>query len=536
MPRVIRQEAAPDDAKAFEAEEKRVVRSEATPDEAKAFEAAGEPGAPGHNQYARSSSEENPRRDEPVTPGGTVWDTAKSWANTAALKGGPKISGAIGAALQSALNNDEAANALWSGRSVPKAPSAVDVYQSVRDDTAGDLAASGRTSAGQIGNAIGLFSTPVPVKALGPTATPAARALQAGTVGGTMGATHAAFTSDVDLTKPNPDMRRFIAHVLLGGGSGFAAGAGAGYLTAKAGDKLRSTAEEQALRAAGLEAGIKNSIKKDLGLSNMTEARQLGRQFLDEGLIPPVGSSEAVAERAQGLQGRSGNAIGSTLSAAEVSGAKLDAAQNADAVRRFLDSQSAVATDLSGAKAYSLADALERQGTKTPGSFIGQNQAKSDAWKSANFAADAPMAPQLYRKAVGAARDDIESQVGAALGPDAAATLNEANRKYGVAADALKLAENASTRSAARKGFTTADALALLSGGTAGGFAGHPGAGAGVGLGLVLGKKGFDKYGHSTAARFSDFLAKQAEANTGGATAVNALQPYLDLLEQEPEK
>jgi hypothetical protein len=102
------------------------------------------------------------------------------------------------------------------------------------------------------------------------------------------------------------------------------------------------------------------------------------------------------------------------------------------------------------------------------------------------------------------------------------------------------LAENESTRRAARKGVTMGDVLALTTGGAAGGFSGHPGLGVGGGLALALGAKGYDKYGHSSTARFADWLAKRAGKNTGGVvggevatTAADALAPYLDVLKEE---
>lgn len=518
-----------------------------TPDDEAAFDeaafdsAAGEPGHAGHKPSADPAAGQP---TGPITPRGTVWDATKSAANAAALGAGPVIAGGMGALANAATQGFH-----------DKPTSDLAAYRSVRDDTAKDLASAENTELGQAAAVPGMLATPLPFKALPKGAGFGAHAIQAGKVGGTLGTIHGAATSKGDATKMDMDeWGRLLGDALKGGAAGAAGGAAMspvvrGLNRNVSEPALNSVAETQALRAAGLRGGIKNSIKKDLGLSNMDEARELGRKFLDEGLIPPIGSSEAVAGRAEKLANMAGNAKSSVLSEGDVVAGNFDFAKGAKAARDRLGAESRVARDLSGKKANDFADAFEAQGVETPGSFVAADKAKSDAWRSASFADDAPMAAQLYRKAVGATRDDIERQIGAALGPDKAATLNRANKQYGVAADAMKLAENASTRDAAKKGFGMPEILAMTTGaGAAGGHAlGHSAEGAIGGLGLALGAKAFDKYGHSSAARFSDFLAKRAAASSGGV-AGNAvaeklapkledkLAPYLEALERDNER
>lgn len=511
--------------------------------------AAGEPGQPGHEQYGNDPMA---RVDStPVTPKGEPIDFMKSFADKAALGAGPQIAGAIGALANSATQGF-----------TDKPTSDLDAYRSVRDDTERELDASERTGYGQLATLPAMIATPVPFKGLGKLASPVAKAKQAATIGAGVGGLSALANSNADLTKPSYEgFKRAFLDATLGAGLGAAGGGTTGALLGGAQPKLTAAAEEQALRAAGLQAGIKNSLKTDLGLNNMTEARALGRRFLDEDLIPLVGSSEAVADRAQRLEGEAAQSIGATMNRADVatmSAPPLAAGQTSagrpsnvpkpspgfdfeamsDAARRVTEEASAPADLMSGAKARDLADAFKAQAERTPGSFVGANKAKSDAWKSARFDQDAPMSAQLYRKAVGAARDDIARQVADALGPEEAASLGAANERYGVAADALKLAQNESQRRAARKGVTLGDVLALTTGGTAGGFSGHPGLGVGGGAALALGLKGFDKYGHSSAARFADFLAERAANNSGGvvgARGANALADYAGLLEDPNE-
>lgn len=331
---------------------------------------------------------------------------------------------------------------------------------------------------------------------------------------------------------------------------------------------MRSGAEGQALKAAGLRGGITNQVQKKLGLPDEEAARALGRDFLDEDLIPFAGTKADVAKRAEKLEGMAGQTIGGVLNEADVatmrtpggaSGATVnlrgapqpgfDYKAFGDAARQTIDDASAVADDMSGQKARQLSDALAAQGKRTPGSFVGANKAKSDAWKSARFDDDAPMSAQLYRNAVGAARDNLEQQVARALGPEKANALNNANRKYGVAADALKLANNAGTRDMSNRAMGLGLDTMMTSGGAAlgqqllGPIGAVPGGAAGLALSKTLGARG-----NAAAARTLDALSapvgKTANALGRGVRALepatastvtsdDPLAPYLDLLEEE---
>jgi hypothetical protein len=512
--------------------------------------AEGEPGQAGHDIYADGPNAHVPKGR--IKPLGTAWDAAKSWADTAALGAGPQISGAMGAMAHSLTDPAQLHG------------TDLDAYRSVRDDTKRDLEQAEDTHAGETGSILGAFSTPIPVKALPRGAALAERALQSGKVGGGLGLIHGLATSKADLTNPSyDDIGRAIRDSLMGGAEGFIGGATGGAVLGAAQPKLEGLAETQALRAAGLRGGISNQLRQQLGVENMSEARQLGRQFLDEGLIPAVGSAESVGKRAQALEGQAGGSVGSIMNEADVSTMRAPQPQpimgqtsagrpsnmpqpkpgfDFDAMSKASHgalNDSTMVAEGQASKARALADAFAAQEQRTPGSFVGANKAKSDAWRSANFSADAPMAAVLYRKAVGAGRDDIARQVAQAIGPGRAADLAAANKKYGIAADALKLAENATTRDAAKKGIGMHEALALLGGATAGGGAhGLSGgvSGAGAGLAASLGMKALDKYGHSTAARGADWLAKQAGSNTGagmGSASAEALAEYLKLLREK---
>lgn len=500
----------------------------------------GEPGHGGGDPYKTPPMTAGGDALGTGTPAGTAWDAASTWANKAALGVGPQIAGAIGAQMQVSQNPAAAALlqlAQVKGVKLPEGSTPLDAYRGVRDATAEQLGSSERTVAGKAAAPAGSLMTPVP--GLGPLAK-LPKPAQGAIVGGGLGLAHGLAGSKADLTKFDSDsIKTALKDALIGAGVGASGGAIGGGLVAGAKPSLRSLAETQALRAAGLRGGINNQLRKELGVANMDEARGLGRAFLDEGLIPPVGSSEAVGRRAEALQARSGANKGALLEQAQGKGAGADYAAAEAAVRRpLMDPAATTALERNRAagKSLELADDLAEQGAATPGDWKMLDRTKSKAWRSANFDADPKLTPELYRQSVGRLADSIERQMAEALGPEAGRAFSEANRKYGVAADALKLAENASTRDAAKKGLGLHELMGLLGGAGLGGATGHTAAGALGGLAASVGLKGLDKYGHSTASRLSDFFAKRAAANTGGvsgAAAADALAPYLGLLERD---
>jgi hypothetical protein len=433
-------------------------------------------------------------------------------------------------------------------------------YERERDKAQATIAAAqAHAPAGPI---IGSFALPLPK-------TPAGRIGFGTAQGALQGAGEAPTLDDV----PRYALKDGVTGALSSSGAEVAAKGGAGTE-----GFMRRKAEEQALEAAGLRGGIANQAQQKLGVSGEVEARAVGRDFLNEGLIPFAGTKEDVARKAEALTGQAGNVIGATMAEADVAsmhvppaaagqtvagrrgaaipGLKFD--QFAGAARKTLDDASAVAEDLSGEKTRKLIAALERQNQKTPGSFVGANKAKSDAWKSARFDDDAPMSAVLYRNAVGAARDDLQQQVARVLGPDKANALAEANRKFGIGADALKLANDTGTRRIGNKLMGLGMDATLTSGGAAlgqtlfGPIGAIPGGAAGLALSKTLGARG-----NAAAARTFDALsapvgraanaigrgAQQLEpATTGALTADDArslrqdkLAPYLELIGDKPD-
>jgi hypothetical protein len=335
---------------------------------------------------------------------------------------------------------------------------------------------------------------------------------------------------------------------------------------------MRSGAESQALKAAGLEGGITNQVQKRLGLRTEEQARALGRDFLDEGLIPFAGTKDDVSKRAQSLAGQAGQVIGSTMDEADVATRRMpDAVAGATTADRgraavpgfdfkaavepaqeWLDKGITEVENRASGKARNFLEDFMAQNLRTPGSFAAANRAKSKAWDAARFDDDAPAAAQLYRESVGKVRDSIEEQVGKALGPEKAAALSDANRRYGVAADAQKLADNSGTRSMGRSAIGLGRDTLFTSGGAAlgqsllGPIGAVPGGAAGLALSKQLGARG-----NAAAARTLDALAspvgKTAEVLGQGlvslepavTTAMTAkdepLRRYLDALGGDEE-
>lgn len=292
---------------------------------------------------------------------------------------------------------------------------------------------------------------------------------------------------------------------------------------------MKNGAETQALKAAGLHGGITNAARKKLGADTVQDARDIGRSFLDEGLIPFAGSKESVAERANQVRAMSGNSIGAQLGAAQASGKPFDYQAYADAARAPLQVGAGGITavaDRASSKARDLANDLEKQGTVTPGDWREANRAKSDAWDAANFDADAKAAPVLYRKAVGSARNNIEDQVRGAAGNDAADALAKANKSYGVASDALKLANDQGTREAANSTIGMRELMAMATGEGLGAAGGHPGMGAAGGAAGALLANWSRKHGNAAAARTLDAAAVPlGRTLQAGGTAARALEP-----------
>lgn len=319
----------------------------------------------------------------------------------------------------------------------------------------------------------------------------------------------------------------------LGGVFG-GAGAAGGH---KLGGWLARKAEEAAVKAAGARGGIDNQLRK-MGVQDADDVQQLGRDFLDEGLIPWSGNKSETFKRAVDLDQHMGKVIGDTTEAADkASNLGFDYDRLGWKAAEPVINANAV-EDLAADKATKLAEALAKQGEKTPGSFTGAWQAKSSAQRAANFKDDAPTAAILHRKVGQAARDDIADQIQSTLGNKALGQFNKATKRYGTARKAEELASEGVTRDAANAGLGMTELL-LGGAGLSGGLA-HGGGveGALTGAAMALASKAAKRRGWGPVARGSDALSELAPnlSKVGPVVAgqhADPLAKYLGLLDED---
>lgn len=259
---------------------------------------------------------------------------------------------------------------------------------------------------------------------------------------------------------------------------------------AKFGPKIREAAQLKALNVPGGSKGQLNDRLRKMGIEPEDHA-EVGQSFLDEGLIPwGLGwkdPAEVVLSRAQKLKKDQSANIATELSAADQRG-EFDPIRASDEINDRLTPDNPLEAD-NQKKARAFSEQVARLAPQgeyaAPDSFAQANKMKSEAWDAANFLDDAKLEPAQYRKAVAQLRDSIRNQVGE-IDQGSANRLTDANRRYGTAADAEKLAKNAVSRSEQGSQFgLPAAAVTLLGGaglghggpieGTAGALAGLAG-------------------------------------------------------------
>ena len=239
-------------------------------------------------------------------------------------------------------------------------------------------------------------------------------------------------------------------------------GLGAAYNYAK--DKL---APAWALKGAGLRGGIANRAQQ-IGLKDEKEALELGREFLDQGLIPPGGDKASVAARAEALRSQSGNLIGQAVQKGEMSGVPADYNAARWAAIDPAMKATVLARTKQGGPIRDLLRALAQQAEETPGSWEKLHQTKSDLGKSINWKAQPSGAPALARQSYGSMTDDFARQLESAAGPDAAKMFREGNKGYATASKALALSNDQGLREMANQGIGLKDVAAGIGGSSMG--------------------------------------------------------------------
>ncbi len=430
----------------------------------------------------------------------------------------------------------------------------LDAYRQARDKEAADTAAAETANpktflAGDVAGSLAL-PVPGPGKAKG-----LARVGKFALQGAGLGSLSALGHSRADLTTADPEeWKKAGKDVATGAALGAPLGAVGGEVSTRLGNWLSNKAEDFAVKAAMPSAGITNRLR-DMGKETPEEIRAMGREFIDNKLVPVFGGKEAMAEKGTQLMKRQGDAMDRVLDHADTRSEpnRFDFDEAADYALKNLDNISAVKEMASG-PARALAEAFRAQGKKTPGSFRGASQAKSDAWGAANFSDKAPASKRLYNQVGHDIRADISRQLEEGAAPDAMmseirrlqpatateAYLNElagpgevpdtfgrvgaaaahgkaqggqlrtdydkANKLYGAGANAEELATEAATRERAKSLLSLPEMLALATAaGTAG--SGHPGVSGGS-LAAALALHAAKNRGYGPATHAAENMSK----------------------------
>lgn len=281
---------------------------------------------------------------------------------------------------------------------------------------------------------------------------------------------------------------------------------------------LRKLSEINALRAAGLRAGISDALK-GLGIKTETEARDLGKNILDLDVVKFGETPADVARRAQELQPGYSAMVGRAIEAADeavaAGGARpFDFGRAAyDATNEVLGT--ATSTEVrKGAEAAELIKDILRQGELTPGagSYGAAQNLKQAMQRGINYRADPTLQVEQQQQVARAVRNNLVNQIREEVGDHVADDLATGNLRLGTLHDIEALASNAQTRDVARQGLLSAGTLwQLLS------------AGGGAGLGGMAGGTG----GAGTGAAAALFAAKALQPRIPGmlATTQRALSP-----------
>jgi hypothetical protein len=275
-----------------------------------------------------------------------------------------------------------------------------------------------------------------------------------------------------------------LGNAALGAGIGGVASVGLGALGDAAGRGLRGLAENNALRALGLRAGIGNQLKK-LGFDNPFDARQeLAKRAMDEGLITfgstPEGVYRDASEMLPMVGHVKGQAVQDIQDAAKTLGIQADYAGAADAAKKAAFGGASTIGIAKGGAARRSID-LIRQQAKTAGlddSFILLDKLKQDAQNDIR-----PLTTDLSREQLNKVADVLREQMeqqSNAFAPDLADALKAHNSKYGFLKDVIALSSDEATRAIGRKG-----ALGMAVGAAAGAGGGPMGGAGGAFMGQM---------------------------------------------------
>jgi hypothetical protein len=263
----------------------------------------------------------------------------------------------------------------------------------------------------------------------------------------------------------------------VGGGLGAATSLGLGALGDAGGRALRRLAEDNALRALGLRAGIGNKLKS-MGIKTGDEGRQeLARGALDHGLIPwgstPEGVGRNVAELMPFVGEAKGQVIQDAQAVATAAGRKVDFTGAADAAQRAVFDGADEIAIAKGGQARNLIDLIRKQGqtATTDNSLVMLDELKQSAQNNIRPLAT-KLAAQQQNKVAGILREQVENQTEALAGPEYSDALKGLNHKFSLMKRIEELTSDESTRAIGRQG-ALGMAVGAAAGGTGGALAGQ---------------------------------------------------------------
>lgn len=287
-------------------------------------------------------------------------------------------------------------------------------------------------------------------------------------------------------------------------------------------EATKGLAEDMALRAVGVRAGISN-ILRSMGYGTAEEGRELGRAALDEGVIPVFGKAEDVRRNAETLIPQRHAVSQGLLEQAEDAAARARenhalsregvgrAAENIrnqplfnwwratggarDALREGQDLGLTATAQRGTRSAQRFASDIESEATRASENpagfgFLRANKLKQDMQKGINYGQNSTsLSIEADRRVAASLRKSIEDQAAEALqDPTAAQALRTANKRTGQLIDIEKLAANRATEQLSHDKFGKMSMmLTPIGAGAMGGLGYLAGGNAGAAVGSALG-------------------------------------------------
>ncbi|WP_413581107.1 hypothetical protein [Bdellovibrio sp. HCB288] len=282
-----------------------------------------------------------------------------------------------------------------------------------------------------------------------------------------------------------------------------------------AGEIAKDTAEKLAFKSTGA------TLKDFRAADGRDQINDIGRMLLDKGIVKAGDSVDDIASKTLANKGAAGSRLEEIYSNAEESLKSLMSQKGFDPVRdknRILNAAKAELGDTVGSDAalQKLSDHLETiglnqrlQGNGNVMSPKAANDVKGGFDEQINYSRNPISKEPASEKAFTGARREMNKIVDESInelgGGEASAALKAANKDFGLAAEANKIAQDRVNRNAANKMFGLTDTITAGAGTTYGAMTGDwKTAVAGMAL-----KKGLDKVGTSTLAVMADKVGKQ---------------------------